>query len=354
MTADAVGGVWTYAIELAQAHAAAGISTTLAVMGRSPTAAQREAAVSVPGLELITGDFKLEWMESAWAEVAAAGDWLLELEARTKPDVVHLNGYVHGSLPWRSPVVVVGHSCVLSWHDAIGGTFDRVWLERYHDAVADGLRAADWIVAPTAAMLDALQCHYGPLANTSVIANARDPRKFQAARKEPFVFTAGRLWDPAKNLEAVCTVAPRLSWPVVAAGDSGDRPQVRHVGTLSEYDMAEWLSRASIFALPARYEPFGLSAVEAALSGCALVLGDIPSLREVWGDAADFVDPDNREALSIVLERLIRDERLREQRALAARQRALTFDPAAMAREYSATYRRVLASRNWRRFACAS
>ncbi len=32
--------------------------------------------------------------------------------------------------------------------------------------------------------------------------------------------------------------------------------------------------------LPARYEPFGLSVLEAALSGCALVLGDIPSLRE--------------------------------------------------------------------------
>ena len=35
------------------------------------------------------------------------------LERRLRPDVVHLNGYTHGALPWRAPVLVVGHSCVL-------------------------------------------------------------------------------------------------------------------------------------------------------------------------------------------------------------------------------------------------
>ena len=33
------------------------------------------------------------------------------------------------------------------------------------------------------------------------------------------------------------------------------------------------LSAASVYVLPAKYEPFGLSVLEAALSGCALVLG---------------------------------------------------------------------------------
>ena len=57
-----------------------------------------------------------------------------------------------------------------------------------------------------------------------------------------------------------------------------------------------WLRRATIFALPARYEPFGLSALEAGLAGCALVLGDIP-MREVWHDAAMFVPPEQPAAL---------------------------------------------------------
>jgi glycogen synthase len=59
---------------------------------------------------------------------------------------------------------------------------------------------------------------------------------------------------------------------------------------------ADWYARASIYALPARYEPFGLSALEAALSGCALILGDIPSLREVWLEAAPYVSPDDESA----------------------------------------------------------
>ena len=65
-------------------------------------------------------------------------------------------------------------------------------------------------------------------------------------------------------------------------------------GRLTPPQMARVVSRApSIYALPARYEPFGLSVLEAALSGCALVLGDIPSLREIWDGAALFVDPDD-------------------------------------------------------------
>ena len=56
------------------------------------------------------------------------------------------------------------------------------------------------------------------------------------------------------------------------------------------------MGRAAIYALPARYEPFGLSILEAALSGCALVIGDIPSLREIWADAALFVPSDGHDA----------------------------------------------------------
>ncbi|MEB3829625.1 glycosyltransferase [Phormidium sp. CCY1219] len=61
---------------------------------------------------------------------------------------------------------------------------------------------------------------------------------------------------------------------------------------MSPEELSHWYARAAIYAFPARYEPFGLSVLEAALSGCALVLGDIPRLREMWGDAAVFANPD--------------------------------------------------------------
>src|SRR5690606_8377688 len=102
----------------------------------------------------------------------------------------------------------------------------------------------------------------------------------------------------AKNLAQLDAVATELPWPVYVAGstehpDGGNAAfdSVETLGVLSRAEMKHWLGRASIYVLPARYEPFGLSALEAALSGCALVLGDIPSLREVWGPAATYVDP---------------------------------------------------------------
>jgi glycosyltransferase involved in cell wall biosynthesis len=341
MTADAVGGVWTYAVELARALAALDIQTTLATMGPPPSIDQVADAIDVPGLDLSTSTFKLEWMDDPWRDVAAAGDWLLDLEQQTQPDVVHVNGYAHAALPFRAPVVVAGHSCVASWAEATGGRIDPRWLAQYREAVAAGLRAADWVVAPTAAMLGALQRLYGPVRDASVIANGRDPDLFQpiAARdKEPFVFSAGRLWDRAKNVQALASIAPSLTWPVYVAGDGRVDGAVCALGPLSPTEVAAWLSRAAIFALPARYEPFGLLPLEAALSGCALVLGDIPSLREVWGDAAVYVNPDRLDALHDAVERLTHDAAERARYAEAAAARGREYTPERMAQAYARIY----------------
>jgi len=338
MTADTVGGVWTYALELARGLAGYDLSTVIATMGPRPSADQMSEAAAVPGLEIVTSDFQLEWMDNPWTDVAEAGDWLLDLEARLSPIIVHLNGFAHGSLPWRAPVLVAGHSCVVSWHEAVREPIARAWLDRYRQAVAAGLRGADWVVAPSGAMLDALQQHYRPLPRASVIWNGRDEARFRPRRKAPFVAAAGRLWDGAKNVAALNTIAPSLPWPVVVAGDGTPGAAIQHLGQLAEAEIAALLGRASIFALPARYEPFGLLPLEAALAGCALVLGDIASLREIWGEAADYVAPDDHDALRAAITRLIEAPSLMAERACAARARALTLTPARMAREYTTVY----------------
>src|SRR3954452_7981428 len=106
MTADAVGGVWTYALELARGLASADVEVCLATMGPRPTDEQREAAAAIANLRLFESEYKLEWMQDQWADVDAAADWLLSLEDRLQPDIIHLNGYVHGSLGWAAPVVM--------------------------------------------------------------------------------------------------------------------------------------------------------------------------------------------------------------------------------------------------------
>ncbi len=337
MTADTIGGVWTYALELARALAGFGVETTLAAMGGEPAPDQREEA---RGIELFAAPYRLEWMEDPWEDVAAAGRWLLEIERRVRPDVVHLNGYAHAALGWGAPVLVAAHSCVLSWWEAVKHEPALARWDRYRREVARGLAAADAIAAPTRAMMDCLRRHYGRLRAGRVIPNGRDPSRFHPAEKQPLIFSAGRMWDEAKNLAALDAAARRLPWPVFVAGETGRAAAGAHLlGRLSSACVAEWLSRAAIYALPALYEPFGLSALEAALSGCVLVLGDIPSLREVWGNAACFVPPEDSEALRRATSELIKHPGLRSRMAARARLRALEYTPRRMAAEYLSVYR---------------
>ncbi len=232
MTADTVGGVWTYALELSRALATRGVSVTLATMGSPLSEAQWAEARAVPGLSVEQSTWQLEWMDDPWEDVKAAGDWLLELEARVQPDVVHLNGYCHGALPWKRKPLMVGHSCVLSWWEAVKGEQAPERYSRYRWEVARGLRAAGHVVAPTAAMLQALVTHYGPLRSAGVISNARRPEDFPPGNvREPLILAAGRLWDEAKNVSALEAVAPRLDWPVLVAGDT--RAPLRRRGALA-------------------------------------------------------------------------------------------------------------------------
>jgi glycosyltransferase involved in cell wall biosynthesis len=256
--------------------------------------------------------------------------------------VIHLNGYVHGALPWQAPALIVAHSCVCSWWQAVKGHPAPPEWDRYRSLVRQGLRAVAAVVAPSAAMLENIQQLYGPLPPSCVIYNGRDPSLFSIANKEPFIFSAGRLWDEAKNVAVLDQIAPRLGWPLYLAGDElgpGHESYAKRLDRLAPPAMASWLGRASIYALPARYEPFGLSILEAALCGCALVLGDIPSLREIWGDAAQYVMRDDPAALQRTLNSLAGDTQARGDWAARARARARRFTAAPMGQAYLELYR---------------
>ncbi len=346
MSADTIGGVWTFALELTRALGASGTRATrvsLATMGRKLDAGQRRDAKRIPNLEIFESDFKLEWMDNPWDDVRRAGDWLLSLEARTKPDVIHLNTPVHGALPWSAPTLITGHSCVLSWWQAVKREQAPPKWDRYRAEVKRSLNAAGLITAPTRTMLNALREQYDFSAEAVVVSNGAERPRCNAA-KESFILSAGRLWDEGKNVAALDRVASLLPWPVYLAGEKGAFNSATMLGRISSEELAKWYARASIYCLPARYEPFGLSILEAALSGCALVLGDIPSLREVWGDAATFVAPDDDEQLEAALHSLIEDEAGREEMATRAMKRASRFTPERMADGYSAAYRQAAVS----------
>ncbi len=345
ITADAVGGVWNYALELARSFAPEGVQFLLATMGPRPSAEQREEAARVPSVSLVESDYRLEWMDDPWAEVDAASDWVLSLAADFAPDLIHLNGFCHAGLEWPAPVLVVAHSCVVSWWQAVRGSEPPPRYDEYRRRVAAGLAAADRIVAPTAAMLGSLSENYGRNLRGTVIPNGRDPTGFTISEKDPKILAIGRAWDAAKNIFALEDAAAQLTWRAYLAGDvtapEGASVTLSHLhplGRVSSAGVAQQLATTAIFCSPARYEPFGLAALEAAFAGCALVLGDIPSLREVWGDAALFVPPENATALAAILQRLASDDPYREEFAGRARARARQFTLERMHARYRALY----------------
>lgn len=353
MTTDTIGGVWTYALELSEALRSYGIEVCLATMGAPASQKQKDALSKTGNVKLFESSYKLEWMEDPWKDVEEAGKWLLDLEKSLGPDIVHLNDYSHGALPFHAPKLLVGHSCVYSWYYAVKQHAPHEAWYKYKEKVTRGIKGADVVTAPTNAMLSLLRHHYGSFRSHGAIYNARRADEFLPGMKENMVLSAGRLWDEAKNVSMLAYVAPHLKWPVYMAGEKED-PEGRFVqmfegvnllGKLSSKEMAYWMKRASIFVLPARYEPFGLSPLEAALSGCALVLGNIPTLREVWQDSAWFVWPDDYEGLEKAINTLIEDDDLRIENAKKVRKRALYFTPEKMARGYMALYKNLLTSK---------
>jgi glycosyltransferase involved in cell wall biosynthesis len=346
MTADTVGGVWTYALELCRGLQRHDTHVTLLSMGRMPDEAQRQEAAAIANLDLVPTEYRLEWMGDCERDLVASAEVLVALEQRLKPDIVHINGYWHAALPFDAPVVSVAHSCVPSWWQACRGTALPPEWASYRDWVRDAVNACDMMVAPTASFFRQFQDMHGTPARSRVIHNGRDPHYYRAGPKHMLVLAAGRLWDEAKNIGLLCKAAGQAKIRVAVAGDTagpeGDTISMDHVavlGRLAPEELAQWMAKAAVFVAPARYEPFGLTILEAALSSCALVLGDIPTLRELWDGAAEFVDPDDAAALGAALRSLAADTARTAELGRRARAVAETYSTERMAAAYDEAYR---------------
>jgi glycogen synthase len=347
MTADAVGGVWQYSVDLIRGFAEQGAQVLLATLGPRPSLQQKRQIETIPGVELVESSYALEWMQTPWREVDESGEWLLKLQSKFKADVIHLNGYSHAALPWNKPVLVTAHSCVFSWWRAVHGCSPGAEWAEYKRRVTGGLEAAAVVIAPTEFMAQALRDEYGIAARKmKVIHNFSAMKPNPVTQKQPFCMAAGRLWDPAKNLRLLTEIGPELNWPVRVAGSERGpdgtavkADSIELLGALGHEEFLAQLQGAGIFLHPAYYEPFGLSVLEAANSHCCLVLADIPSLRELWDGSAVFVDPRACDKWVVEVNRLCRDSGLRERYGMQARSRAAAYRGEKTVAEYLTTYR---------------
>jgi glycosyltransferase involved in cell wall biosynthesis len=349
MTADAVGGIWQYAIDLAGALRPLGVETVLAVMG--PASAESSRRRESPDI-VHTGQ-PLDWLATGADEVAAAGEAIAALAREVNADLVQLNSpMLAASARFAVPVIAVAHGCVGTWWQATRGTAPDPGY-RWHGALmAQGLMAADTVVAPSAAFAATLRRIYALPAAPLVVHNGRTPSASTGTPIDTQVFTAGRLWDEAKNATVLDAVAASIDVAFHAAGPTtgpqGERVTLAHlhaVGILDEAGIAARLAARPIYVSAATFEPFGLSVLEAAAAGCPLVLSDIDTFRELWTGAALLVPANDPDAYAAAIGRIRTDPGLAQHLGEAARLRAGRYTPDAMAGAMAAIYAGLLGDR---------
>lgn len=356
ITTDTIGGVWTFTSELTAGllEIEESCEITLVSLGRTPCREQLAWAEMIVDrargrFRFLHTDCPLEWMPENAQAYSGARDLLLDCVRRFSPHLIHSNQFCFGTLPAGIPTLVTAHSDVFSWwRESIGGAPEpSPWIETYRALVAAGLEGASMVAAPTRWMLQKLEKEFGSFSGAVVIANGRDIKMAPAPTRKRQAVTAGRIWDQGKNVRLLSKV--RSSMPLYAAGEtsfegngisSGEWGNVRLTGSLNCEKLLELFSESSIYIITSRYEPFGLSAVEAALTGCAIVANDIPSLREVWGDGAIYFSRNDADSLARILDNLGRDEKALRSAAARSGERAKKhFSRKRMAADYLKLYR---------------
>ncbi len=177
----------------------------------------------------------------------------------------------------------------------------------------------------------------------------------------PFVLGVGTL-EPRKNLrtllEAFALLPSRLAnqFQLVLAGKPGwgtanlerylqnyaKRSSLVLTGYVAETDLRALYASARMFVFPSFYEGFGLPVAEAMASGCPVIASTAPSLQEVAGSAAIFVDPKSPpEEWSRAMVRVADSAELRHSLAIAGRDRAGRFSWETCAQQTSEALRNV-------------
>ncbi len=357
MTADTVGGVWTYTRELVSGLIRRGHRITLVSFGKLPCTSQISWMSGLPGLDYRPTPFALEWMQDSAEDIDVSSEYLRQLIDEVKPDLLHFNQYAYGALKTFVPKIVVAHSDVFSWWVAVKGNEPPrdSWMDWYRETVCAGLEGADEVIAPSHWMMKNLERFYVRPSSGRVLYNGRDPSLFDAqSSKYNRVVSVGRIWDEAKQVTLLTKSAHAV--PVLISGcqDHPDRTAspaaaeelpvgVTLCGHKTEPEIRCLLANSTIYAACSRYEPFGLAPVEAALSGCALVVNDIASFRELWGESACYFETNDAESLAHAIALLSNDRELAQEYSQRAYRHALRhFDAKHMVDRYEDLYAALL------------
>jgi glycosyltransferase involved in cell wall biosynthesis len=262
-----------------------------------------------------------------WTHVRLSTEMLVH-----PPDVLFVPAHV---VPLIHPhTVVTIHDLGYLFFPQAHPPLERLYLDL---STRWNVRVAAHAIADSQATKDDLVRHYGTSPDKITIAypgrdeNLRrvdDPTAIEAVKRQynisgEYLLYIGTL-QPRKNLVRLIRAfsalhARHATLHLVLAGGKGWRyddifaevkrlgleSQVLFPGRVAEEDKATLLSGAKALVFPSLYEGFGLPVVEAMQCGAPVICSNTSSLPEVAGDAALLVDPDDVDALTRAMARLL-------------------------------------------------
>jgi glycosyltransferase involved in cell wall biosynthesis len=167
-----------------------------------------------------------------------------------------------------------------------------------------------------------------PRKNLSLLVEAFRRFVSMASMPHRLVIVGPRGWLDA---------ADQLAEPAAVLGE-----RVHFTGPVRDDRLVALYRGADLLAFPSLHEGFGLPVLEAMAQETPVVCSDIPVLREVAGDAARFLPPNDPDAWATALLQVLGDEVARRALAAAGRERAAGFTWERCIERTRALYREVL------------
>jgi glycosyltransferase involved in cell wall biosynthesis len=248
-------------------------------------------------------------------------------------------------MPTRAAKIAGIHDALVFEHP---GFFPDRFARYLRTAVRLSVSRADAVLCHTQATADSLRRLFpGAGDRIHVIAHAADPSFSACATRPdslagdetPYILALGG-GDPRKNAHLAVAAFTRLirqgSGPrrlVLVGGGPGTVAVdgVHLLPRVSRQELRRLFSNADLFVFPSLAEGFGMPLLEAMACGCPVAASEIPVMREVAGDAAEYFDPrDERAAARAMVAVLDSPDRRDELRSAgAARTAAWSWDAAA-------------------------
>jgi len=143
------------------------------------------------------------------------------------------------------------------------------------------------------------------------------------------------------DLHLVCVGHPLRAWELTALRRLGIHERVRCF-QVNDAALKQFYRHALAFVFPSLYEGFGIPVLEAFSCGCPVIVSRTSSLPEVGGDAVAYIDPKDPVSIVGAVERVIYDEKVREELCSKGRERLRLFSWRKTAEETHALYREIV------------